>query len=350
MAAFGLAVAFPLVVSGPEAATPALMALAALVLIAAPSEALNGVFRAEERMGWIAVPKSIMASVTAVIAAILVWAGTSLTGLVLLRGVEAILIGVATGLALRRFLGGFPRLRIDPAKVGVLLRAGLPLFLSAVSVTIYMRVDQIMLGAMAAEAELGHYAVAVKFTETVYFVPMALGMAYYTGLVRSHDTAPARFEAETQAFYDIAGLSALALTVIVALGALILVVPAFGAAFAPAIPIAIVLAPSVIFASLGVARSNVLTILGWNWTTFATTSSSAVMNVGLNFLLIPAFRRHRRSRDATLISYGFAVIGCCFLLPWMRPTGWALVRAMNPLGALSRLRQHAQQTEAEGAD
>ncbi|MEL6280424.1 MAG: polysaccharide biosynthesis C-terminal domain-containing protein, partial [Pseudomonadota bacterium] len=186
-----------------------------------------------------------------------------------------------------------------------------------------------------------------KFAEIVYFIPIAIAVSYYAGMVRSHDTSKDMFRSEMQALFDVVGLVTIALALAVAITAWFILIPTFGADYAEAVPMVAVLAPSVVFVGLGVARSNVLTIEGWNWTSFVTTSAGAVLNVGLNLVLIPHYGGIGAAL-ATVAAYAFAVIGGSYLLPWMWPVAGALVRSLNPIGAARRVARLAA-TQGETA-
>ena len=322
---------------GPVGASPELGALAALLLLFMPSEAINGVFKARERMAWIAAPRVAVSCIAAAVTAAAVIVGGVLQDFVAIRVAEAAVAAAGTLLALRLADGVWPRFTVDRALVRSLVREGWPIFLSSLTVIIYMRIDQVMLGSLSAAAELGYYSVAVRITEALLFVPMAMSAAYYAGLVDAFNTGPSSaFEREVSAYYDVAGLSAWATAVLVALAARVVLVPGFGEAYAPAVPMAYILAGSIVFASIGVARTTILTIRGWVWTPVITTAAGALVNLLLNFLLIPAYGGIGAA-IATLVSYWLAAHGMCFLLPWMRPTGMTLLRAMEPIGASRRL-------------
>ena len=63
------------------------------------------------------------------------------------------------------------------SKVAVaLLKDSWPLILSGLAVMVYMRIDQIMIGNMIGEKELGIYSAAVRISEIWYFIPMALSI------------------------------------------------------------------------------------------------------------------------------------------------------------------------------
>ena len=321
----------------PIGASPELGAFAALSLLFMPSEAINGVFKARERMAWIAAPRIAINCAVAAVTAAAVLVGAVLADFVAIRVGAAALAAAGVLIALRLADNAWPRFKVDRALVRSLLREGWPLFLSSLTVVIYMRIDQVMLGSLSSAAELGYYSVAVRIAEAPFFVPMAMSAAFYAGLVHAFNTGSAdAFEREIQAYYDVAVLSAWVIAGLVAVAAHFVIVPGFGEAYAPAVPMAYILAGSIVFASIGVARSTMLTIRGWVWTPVMTTVAGALVNLLLNLLLIPAYGGIGAA-IATLVSYWLAAHGMCFLLPWMRPTGMTLLRAMEPIGASRRL-------------
>jgi O-antigen/teichoic acid export membrane protein len=337
-AAAGLVVAvgFVALAGGPEGATPWLVFIAALMLPFQALEAFNGHFKAAERMSWVAGPRIFVRIAAAAGALWLVVTGAGLSGFVALRTLEATMLG-ATAVAIYGSIAkGLPRLRFDPALARSMLREGTPLFLSAFGAMIYMRIDQVMLGQLCPADTLGQYSVAVRFYETVLFVPMAAQAAFYSGLVRAHAADPGRFRAELQHYYDVIALSMLGLAVVVAVGSAVLLVPMLGAAYAPAIPMVWVLVASLPFIGVGVARAAMLTIEGWLWTAPLAAALGLVTNVALNLVMIPAWGGIGAA-CATVASQALSAYGTCYLLPWLRPTGHEIGRALEPLGAARRI-------------
>lgn len=70
------------------------------------------------------------------------------------------------------------KLEIDTSLIKKYLKLGIPFVLSSVSITVYMTIDQLMVGGMLGDYELGIYSVAVTFSVFWYFVPSSLYTAY----------------------------------------------------------------------------------------------------------------------------------------------------------------------------
>ncbi|MBP3041914.1 flippase, partial [Bacillaceae bacterium Marseille-Q3522] len=66
-----------------------------------------------------------------------------------------------------------------------LLKDSWPLILSAMSVIIYMKVDQIMLGIFLNDSAVGIYTAATKLSEAWYFIPTALMVSFAPTISRS---------------------------------------------------------------------------------------------------------------------------------------------------------------------
>jgi len=61
--------------------------------------------------------------------------------------------------------------RYEGALARELLQQGWPLILSGLTIMIYMRIDQVMIGQMLGDREVGLFAAAVRLSEVWYFIP-----------------------------------------------------------------------------------------------------------------------------------------------------------------------------------
>jgi len=163
-----------------------------------------------------------------------------------------------------------------------------PMVFVALFIATYLRVDQVILAAVAGDRENGIYAPAAALSELWYFIPVALSASVYPVIVRARgEVSPEAFERKMQAFYDgMAGVG-WAIAVPVMLGAGPIVRAMYGAEFAGAAAVLRVHVLSLVLVSLGCARSRYL--LAANHTRFVllSTLTGAAVNVGLNLVFIP---------------------------------------------------------------
>ena len=333
---FSTVVAAVVLFGGPGMVAPQLTVIAALILLFLPGETFNAWFKAQERMALVALPRIAVVLLVAIAALLLVWSDAGLVSFVILRAGEAALLGLSAAIA----FAVATRYRIRPSPAPELLvpmlREGWPLLLGALGAVVYMRIDQVMLGWMAAEAELGRYGIAVRIADVALLLPMALQTAFYASLVRAHARAPERFDGHMQRLYDVMALASMAAMVTVGVAATLLLVPVFGAAYAGALPMVLVLLLSLPAIFLGWARNALLTVRGWLWTSPAAAAIGAITNVLLNLLLIPPYGA-LGAAWATVFSCWIAAYGGGLFLPWLRPAARGMTRSLNPVAAAIRL-------------
>lgn len=178
-----------------------------------------------------------------------------------------------------------------------------PLIFAGLSVSVYMKIDQVMLGEMVGESAVGIYATAVKISELWYFIPAAIAGSAFPKIVSSKETASADiYRDRMQALYDSVVLISYLVIVPILFSAEFLIDLLFGQQYANSAPILQVHIWALLFASLGVARRKWM--VTENLTYFAMFSAmlGAVINVMLNLLLIQNYSGIGAA-FATLFSY-----------------------------------------------
>lgn len=239
---------------------------------------------------------------------------------VIIGSAGLVLVYRTSGLRLRDWRG-------RPAKAWQLLRDSWPLMLSSMVIAIYLRIDQVMLGEMAGNEEVGIYSVAVRLAEVWYFIPTALYWSIFPGIVEAKGDNEALFYGQLQKLYNLMALAAYAVVIPVALIADWVVPTLFGQAYATGGAMLSVLIWSNIFTGLEMARSAFLTTMNWTRLYLLTVLLGCALNVALNLFLIPRYGG-MGAVVASLIAYWFAAHGSCFLFKPLRRTGAMLTRAL----------------------
>lgn len=317
-----------------------LTAVASVMLLLQGFDTVSFFFKAIMGAKYIALSRLFgLAAMTIGTIALLVWKA-DLPAFLWMRAVEAGATGLALVFAYRLWGASLLAWRFDGETFTALIKAGFPLFIASFAVMIYMRIDQVMLGQMASEQELGYYGVAVRLAEVLNFVPVAVVTALYPSLVESRRLGEAAFKERLQGIYNLMALIGYAIagaaTVAASFGFHIL----FGTRYDLAVPMFVVLVWGMLFICLGVAMTAALTIIGRFWMVALTTALGMVVNVGLNFWLIPRLGG-LGSAWATLVAYWVAVHGTAAVVPWLHPTFAMLTRAMvwPNIGPLLSLRR-----------
>jgi len=66
-----------------------------------------------------------------------------------------------------------------------LLKDSWPLILSSIAITIYMKVDQVMIQSMLGSEAVGQYSAAVRISEAWYFIPMVITSSLFPAIINA---------------------------------------------------------------------------------------------------------------------------------------------------------------------
>lgn len=217
--------------------------------------------------------------------------------------------------------------RVTRRAVRRLVRMGLPAMTAGLAIVIYMRTDQIMVGAWLGAAAAGQYAVGVRISEIWYVVPTALAQTALPSIVRQRSRDEGAF------FHRIGRLARRA--VWVSVGA------ALAAGFAAPIVVPIVFGAQYP-AAARVVQVHIWTApfvaVGWAVRTWIVaeerydlqvirTSVGAAANVVLNLVMIPRLGLVGAA-GATVIAQMIAAWGSMWVLPSMWRVRSAIVGAV----------------------
>lgn len=249
----------------------------------------------------------------------LVWTDASLTAFAWAMVGEMVLSGAGV-FAGAHFAG--MRMPLSSARIATmraLLKESWPLMFASLAIVVYMKIDEVMLRQLAGPTEVGLYSAAVRLSEVWYFLPMALSSSLLPTLIRARQKGPFEYSKRQQQYYDLSAALAYALSVPVALASPFIVRMAYGNEFAAAGQILSVHIWSSVFVFLGVARGQWLVNEGLQRFYLAATCLGAIVNVGLNLILIPRWGG-LGAAWATVVAYGLAAWLASYFHTAVRPT------------------------------
>ncbi|MEM7756960.1 MAG: flippase, partial [Cyanobacteria bacterium P01_A01_bin.40] len=232
--------------------------------------------------------------------------------------------------------------KIDKFLAIDLLKNSWPLILSGVMSTIYMRIDQVMLGNMSTSQEVGNYAAAVKFSEVWYFIPTVICSSVYPAIIQAKQKSKEEYYLKMQQLYDFLVLLSLSVAMLVSFSSDFILTNLLGSEYSSASQILTLHIWSGIFIFLGVARGNWLVIENKTRLSLVTQMLGAFTNVCLNLLLIPQSGAIGAA-VSTLVSYAVSSYLSSMLFPSMFHNGWMLTKALLvPLRIKTLLSMHKQ--------
>ncbi|MBD2577606.1 flippase [Oscillatoria sp. FACHB-1406] len=216
-----------------------------------------------------------------------------------------------------------------------LLRESWPLMLSSMVIFVYMRIDQLMLGSMIGDEAVGIYSAAVKISEMWYFVPIAILQSVFPSIVQAKDISQETYNHRMQKILNLMALVSYSVAIPITLISPYLIQIMYGPKYAGAASMLTILVWSGLFASLGMARESWLTTEGLMKFSAAMAATGALVNVVLNYFLIPKYGGDGAS-IATLISQFLAAYLAGAFYSRTRPVFWKQTKALTLLGWIKR--------------
>ncbi|PKN87292.1 MAG: flippase [Deltaproteobacteria bacterium HGW-Deltaproteobacteria-1] len=244
--------------------------------------------------------------------------------------VESLIVAVGL-LGIYEWRGGkLTAWRFRFARAKILLKDSWPLILSGLAIMVYMRIDQLMLGQMLGNESVGIYSAAVRISEIWYFIPIAIVASVFPSIIEAKKQDETIYNQRLQKLYDMMVILALSLALLMTFLSDWVVTLLFGNAYQQSGPILAIHIWAGIFVFLGVASGKWFLIEGLQRYTFYRTLLGAVVNVGLNILMIPKFGA-TGAAYATVISYAIAAMFSDLLQKETRPMFKMKLRAFNIL-------------------
>lgn len=183
-----------------------------------------------------------------------------------------------------------------------LIKESWPLILTGVVISIYMKIDMVMLGLLIDSSEVGYYTVAVQLSEVWYFIPSIVMISIYPTFVRLYHQDE---EIYTQRLQQVMGYffwGSLILSLVIIFIAKDIIFSLYGLSYLPAVNILKVHILSSIIVSMSVIFSHRYILNGTLKISFYGALIGAITNIILNIWLIPLYAG-MGAAIATVISY-----------------------------------------------
>ena len=227
------------------------------------------------------------------------------------------------------------KLRINIKSAKSLLKDSWPLLLSGIAVTIYMKIDQIMLGHMIGVEAVGIYSAALRISEVWYFIPMTIVASTFPAILESKKRSEKQYYARLQKLFDLMVVISVGLALPTTFLSTSIVTLLFGETYGDAGMILSIHIWAAVFVFLGVASSQWYIAEGRQVLSLQRTVIGAFVNVALNLWLIPVYGAVGAAL-ATLISYSVAAFFADVIYKETRKIFYMKVRALNPLAIYKR--------------
>ena len=180
-----------------------------------------------------------------------------------------------------------------------------PLMLSGLVISVYMKIDQVMIKNMMTSADVGYYAAAVKLSEAWYFIPMIISVSLFPAIINAKSVGRDFYLNRLQKLYDLLAAIAIGIAIPFTVFSEFIIKIVFGSSFMPASSVLTIYIWAGVGTFLGVASSQYLISENLTKLSFYRTLIGMIINVLLNIFLIPRYGINGAA-FATLVSYTLA--------------------------------------------
>lgn len=201
--------------------------------------------------------------------------------------------------------------RCDGRVARELLKDSWPLLLSGLAVTLYMRVDMLMLQQMVGDSEVGIYAAAIRLSEVWYFLPSVIVASVSPSIIKYHGLNTGLYIRRLRRLYFFMAWLAIAVSLPLSLLSGWVVSILYGDEFKEAAPVLAIHLWASLAIFLGVASSQYLLVEQLLKISFYRTLIGLACNILLNLMLIPKMGAVGAA-IATVISYFVATFSLVF--------------------------------------
>jgi len=170
-----------------------------------------------------------------------------------------------------------------------ILRESWPLAIHGVALLTQARIDQVMLGRLINNAEVGQYSVALRFIEIFAFTPIILVNTFMPALSKAKTISEELYHNRLINFYRLMFLMFIVVAVPIFFLAEDTIVFLYGDEYKPAGVLLSLFSIRLFFTNMGVAKSVYTVNESLFKYSLLCTILGAITNIGINLILIPVY-------------------------------------------------------------
>jgi len=246
-------------------------------------------FQSKVLSKYVGIAKLIQLVLSSLLKLYFIFIQADLFWFVLVSLIDQISLGLSLTFAYwRQKIGSFFR-HFDIGTAKVMLRDCWPLILSGIAITIYIRIDQIMIKEMLGEREVGLYSAAIKLSEVWYFVPVITTSSLFPAIVNAKKISQELYHQRLQKLCTLMVWLAIAVALPMTFLSDSVVSLLYGYHYQAAGNVLAIHIWGAVFVFLGVSSAGFFTIENFAKKSFHRTVLGAVSNVLFNLILIPRY-------------------------------------------------------------
>jgi len=304
-----------------------ILAILSTKLLLTPSELIGAFYHAQvkaKKTTSVTVSKTL---ITALLKVFLVYTEQDLEWFAVVYVIES-LVGTI-GIVIVYLRNGYSPLnwKFNKLYAKALFSDSWPLILSGFVVVVYMKIDTVMIKYMIDDAAVGVYSVARKFTSIWFFAGGMIAQTLLPSVIKTRKRDYKLYEKRFQYLFDLMMLVGIAIALPMTIVADFVIDGLYGIEFSEAASVLVIQVWSLVFIFMGNAAASWYLAENLQKSNLTRTILGALVNVGLNFILIPNYGI-QGAAFATLVSQGVASCLSNYIGSRQRQIFWMQVKSL----------------------
>lgn len=293
-------------------------------------------FQSQVKSKFVVVSNIVSVLVSSILKIIFVLYGLDVIWFISVFAIESLVLSTSLCIAYKKQGQSILKWKSSIKLAKKLLSKSWPLMLSGLTISIYMKVDQLMIKELLNFEELGYYSAALKLSETWYFLPMVVSASFFPSLVNSFDNKN-QYLSRFQLLYDGLLIISFALSICTVVVAPYLIDFLYGEAYSKSSDVLTLQIWASIFVFNGVASSKWFVINHEEKTLMYITTMACGINIVLNYIVIPKYGVNGAA-FTTIISQAFSsFFGMFFFYGKCKENIYLMARSFNIYSSSKRL-------------
>ena len=217
-----------------------------------------------------------------------------------------------------------------------LLKDSWPLMITGMLISLYMKIDQVMIKEMLNAESVGIYGASTRFSEVWYFVPISLYYSVLPAIVNAKKTSEDLYYKRIQALVDLSVWMALSITIPITLLSGIVIPALLGEAYQPVVKILQIQIWASIFVFPSVLIGQWFIVENLQKIYLYRALTGVFINVLLNYLLIPILGVSGAAISTVTTQFIASYLSLCFFKNTSQAF-WIATRAFNIYSSFQRI-------------
>lgn len=203
--------------------------------------------------------------------------------------IDWVLLSVGLLIIYYRYLGNTLKLKFNRKLAFRYLADSWPLIFSGIMVSIYMKIDQVMIKFMIDEKAVGIYATAVNLSEAWYFIPVVITSSLFPAIINSKEVSQEFYHDRLEKLYKLIVWVPIIISIFITSFSDWVIATLYGEPFLDASIVLSIHIWASVFVFLGVASSKWLMVENMQLLSMMRTLIGMIVNIILNIILIPKY-------------------------------------------------------------